>query len=236
MEFPLIFLIGRPAAGKSEVIRYLKGLSREERKRRLHISDFYELDDFPMLWAWFEEDAFLQQMGKPRLHTKDDGSFSHTYLWDLLIKRLDLDYRKRKAEPEYADNTAIVEFSRGVQHGGFNRVFMHFSDETLQAGAVLYIDVSYEESLRKNRKRFNPDKPYSILEHGLSDERLEQLYKDSDWAELASGDPGFISVRGIRMPYSVLKNDDDVTTLGGERLGERLEQCFNELTGLMQKR
>ena len=31
------------------------------------------LDDFPMLWTWFEEDAILAEMGKPRLHTDDGG-------------------------------------------------------------------------------------------------------------------------------------------------------------------
>ncbi len=41
-------------------------------------------------------------------------------------------------------------------------------------------------SLRKNRKRFNSYRPDGILEHSLSDEKLERLYKKEDWTELAA--------------------------------------------------
>ena len=125
-----------------------------------------------------------------------------------------------------------MEFSRGSEHGGFREAFSHFSAEFLSRAAVLYIDVSYEESLRKNRKRFNPDRPYSILEHGLPDEKLEKLYKDSDWAELSAGDPEYLSIGEVQVPYVVFANEDDVTTPGGEPLGARLEECLGRLSRL----
>ena len=59
-RFEIIILLGRPAAGKSEVIDFLKKTPVEERLRRFHIGRFEEIDDFPMLWTWFEEDAFLE--------------------------------------------------------------------------------------------------------------------------------------------------------------------------------
>ncbi len=89
--------------------------------------------------------------------------------------------------------------------------------------AVLYLDVSWEESLRKNRKRFNPDRPDSILEHGLEDDKLERLYRDTDWEEVSRGDPAYLSIQGKRVPYAVFDNRDDVTTGRGEALGARLE-------------
>ena len=74
-NFNILLLIARPAAGKSEVINYLKNTPVPERSSRFHIGEFEEIDDFPMLWTWFEEDALLEQMGHPRLHTTADGFF-----------------------------------------------------------------------------------------------------------------------------------------------------------------
>ncbi|NMB87935.1 MAG: hypothetical protein GYA17_06225, partial [Chloroflexi bacterium] len=58
--FDALLLLARPAAGKSEIIRYLKNLSLEDRIRRFHVGDIREIDDFPMLWTWFEEDDVLE--------------------------------------------------------------------------------------------------------------------------------------------------------------------------------
>jgi hypothetical protein len=95
--------------------------------------------------------------------------------------------------------------------------------------AILYIDVSWEESLRKNRKRFNPDRPDSILEHGMTDDKLERLYRDIDWKEIAQGDKGFIEINGSRVPFVVIDNEDDVTTRGGEVLGNKLKESLQKL-------
>ncbi len=229
--FDLLLLIARPAAGKSEVIDYLKKAPLELRIRRFHIGPFDEIDDFPMLWAWLEEDQLLEEMGHPRLHTDRDGYLLHQYLWDLLIERIGLEYRKklRDLNDSKESVTTIVEFSRGSQHGGYRSAFSHLPSQMLKKMAVLYIDVSWGESLRKNRKRFNPEKPDSILEHSLPDSRLERLYKDVDWPEITGGDPSFLTVQGIRVPYVVLDNSDDVTTARGEALGQRLEQELYKL-------
>jgi hypothetical protein len=96
--FDILILLGRPAAGKSELIRYLRSVPAPERRRRFHIGDFEELDDFPMLWTWFEEDAILSEMGRPRLHTTPDGYFKERWLWDLLVRRIGLEYRKRSRD------------------------------------------------------------------------------------------------------------------------------------------
>jgi hypothetical protein len=66
--FRLILLLARPAAGKSEIMDFLRNLPTEERMTQYHVGALKELDDFPMLWAWFEEDDILSRMGKPRFH------------------------------------------------------------------------------------------------------------------------------------------------------------------------
>jgi hypothetical protein len=125
--------------------------------------------------------------------------------------------------------TTLVEFARGTQHGGFRRAFAQLSDDFLERAVVLYIAVSYEESFRKNRKRFNPNRPYSILEHGLPDDNLDALYRESDWEELSEGDEAYLHMGECRIPYAVLENEDDVTTAGGEALGGRLETVMRLL-------
>jgi len=230
-HIPLLVLVGRPGAGKSEVIDYLKHQPETRRRERLRIGPFVEVDDFPMLWTWFEEDHILAEMGHARLHSDEEGYFLHHDLWDLLIRLLELEYKKLLADQPalLESHTIIVEFSRGSEHGGFREAFEQFSQEFLQEAAVLYIDVSFEESLRKNRRRFNPDKPHSILEHGLPDDKLEKLYRKSDWAEFSAADPEYLSVGGARVPYVVFPNEDDVTTPGGAPLGDRLAGCLGRL-------
>jgi hypothetical protein len=229
--FDILLLIARPAAGKSEIIDFLKKTPSEERVQRFHIGEFEEIDDFPMLWRWFEEDALLTQMCYPRLYTDEDGYFLGDYLWNLLIELICLDYQKKiRNDPAYHhDYTTLVEFSRGKEHGGFRTAFQHLDKEMLSKMAILYVNVSWEESLRKNRKRFNPEHPDSILEHSLPDSKLEKLYRYSDWDELIEGNPEFLLIQENRVPYVIFENEDDVTTARDEALGKRLEETLKVL-------
>lgn len=235
--FDIILLIARPAAGKSEIIDYLKATPKEERETRFHIGSFDEIDDFPMLWAWFEEDALLEKMGQPRLHTDPQGIFLYQYLWDVLIERISLEYEKKLRNiPNYDERfTTIIEFSRGTEHGGYRSAFSHLAPQMLDRMAILYIDVSWEESLRKNRKRFNPEKPDSILEHGIDDWKMERLYKEVDWSDVSKDDPEFLTIQGVRVPYVVFDNSGDVTTQRGAALGIRLEETLQKLWTLYKK-
>lgn len=238
ITFHILLLIARPAAGKSEIIDFLKKTPVEDRIRRFHIGKFEEIDDFPMLWTWFEEDALLEKMGYPRLYTDQNGYFLKDYFWNLLIERIGLEYQKklRNIHADETDLSTLVEFSRGSEHGGYQSAFMHLSRPMLEKMCVLYVDVPWEESLRKNRKRFNPEKPDSILEHSLPDEKLERLYKEVDWADVSHADTSHLSIQGIKVPYVIFDNSDDVTTGRGQALGDRLEKCLSALWKLQNQR
>lgn len=230
--FQVLALIGRPASGKSEIIHHLKHTPPDVRRQAFHVADVDVLDDFPLLWAWFEEDYILSEcLGQPRLHTDAEGYFRYPYLWHVLIERLGLEYEKRLRDmPEYHETTTIVEFSRGSEHGGYAGAFSHLTDELLNRAAAVYVRVPFEESLRKNRRRFNPDRPDSILEHGLPDDKMERLYRDDDWEAFSGGlDRGHLTVRGISVPYAVFPNEDDVTSGPPEPLRARLEQVLDGL-------
>ncbi|MBN1679592.1 MAG: hypothetical protein JW966_04820, partial [Anaerolineae bacterium] len=172
-----------------------------------------------------------EKFSRPRLHTDSDGYFIHNDLWHLLIERLSLDYdklvRDRAALPD--THTVLIEFSRGSEHGGYRQAYAHLSDTILQDAAIFYIDVSYAESLRKNRRRFNPDRPDSILEHGLSDEKLQRLYEAVDWHELTAANPETLMIRERPVPYVAFSNDDDVTTEPGPVFEARLESTLSTL-------
>ncbi len=236
--FDALILIARPAAGKSEIIDFLKHVPPDERIRRFHIGPFREIDDFPMLWTWFEEDDILERLGRERLHSTPGYYFKDPILWHVLIERISLEYAKlTRDRPDYHDtNTVIIEFSRGTVHGGYREAFPHLSEAILRRAGVLYIDVSFEESLRKNRRRFDPNRPDSILHHALEDEKLERLYKEDDFKAFSSADPQWLTVKGIRVPYVIFDNHDDVTTDKPEQLAARLEDRLGALWTLHRAR
>jgi hypothetical protein len=228
----VLLLLGRPASGKSEIIDYLQGRDPGERRQRFRVGDPIVLDDFPLLWAWFEEDEILARMGRARLHTTADGYFSERHFWNVLVRRLCLEYDKLRAvEPlgSSGRRTVIIEFSRGSEHGGYREAFDHVSEAVLAAAAVIYVSVSFEESLRKNRRRFNPQRPDSILEHGLPDDKMDRLYRRDDWESLPRDGAGSLLVRGRAVPAVTFENEDDVTTPRGEALGARLETSLQRL-------
>ena len=233
--FPIIILNARPAAGKSEVSRFLANVPLKERIERFHVSSMSSLDDFPMLWAWFEEDDLLQNIfSLPRLHSTPDHYFKKVEYWHLLIHRINLEYEKCVRDAT-GEQTCLIEFSRGVEHGGYEAAYAHLSDQILRDASILYVNVSFEESLRKNRARSNPDRPDSILEHSLEDEKMIRLYREDDWATLTSSNPNFVTIRNHRIPFIVFENEDDVTSQGGEELGDRLNKAFDRLWSLFQK-
>jgi hypothetical protein len=228
-HFPILILVARPAAGKSEITHYLSGQSHAERLARFHLGHLKIFDDFPMLWSWFEEDAILEKVfEQPRLHTATDGYFLHKDFWNLLIRRLALEYEKWKPEAG-EQQSAILEFSRGSEHGGYQTAFGHLGASILLQSACLYVNVSFDESLRKNRERFNPKRPHSILEHTLPDEKLHRLYSSDDWEEISSQDPHYLMVNSIQLPYVTMENEDDVTSAGGIALADRLEESLDKL-------
>ena len=147
--FRSILLIGRPAAGKSEIIDYLKSAPLEERMRRFHVGEMVEIDDFPYLWEKFEEDDLLEKHGRARLHTTSDYHFLDPWFWNFLILKIGLAYEKhRQRDPQVVSrSTALVEFSRGGD-SGFREAFSYLSESIRRDSGLVYIKVSYEESAR----------------------------------------------------------------------------------------
>ncbi len=245
-QFDIIILNGRPAAGKSEVIDYLKQCSVKERTERFHIGPFREMDDFCILWERFEDDDIWEKHGKPRLisdtHFTYEGEtyegyvFKDKFFWNYLIEKFNLEYEKliRDNAGYHEGETLIIEFSRGSEHGGFRTAYDYLSAAILEKAATLYINCSWNESLRKNRRRYNPDKPDSVLEHALEDKKIEMLYKGSDWADFSSASPDFLTVQGREIPYAVFQNEPEITDQP-DKLGAHLEEVLGRLWSLKNR-
>ena len=231
--FEILMLHGRPAAGKSETIDFLKKTPHIDRLKNFHVGDFKVLDDFPILWNWFEQDEILAQMGHEKLHTID-GFFKHPYQWDLLVRKLNLEYKKQLGEnpPE----TTIIEFSRGTQHGGYQRAYEHMSDEVLSKCAIIYVEVSFDASMMKNSRRKNPEKLHSILEHSVDEEKLKYLYEHDDFRDFTANDPDYITIKGHKVPFVIFDNHDDVTTKAGKPMYNRLSEKLKKLHKLLNNK
>lgn len=228
-HFPVLIITGRPAAGKSEVIDFLKSADPAERLRRFHISTFEELDDFVYVWETFEIDDILSRYGMKRLWTDEQYYFSEHFIWNLYIERINLEYRKRLArDPGYhTHTTTLIEFARGGDNG-IEEALNHLHEEVLKRAAIIYIKVSYEESVRKNRRRARKGLEGSILYHSLPDEKMEFYYKTNDWERLENFDPEFITVKGFKVPYAVFQNEPE-KTLDPVEIGRELERVAARL-------
>ncbi len=228
-HFPIIIITGRPAAGKSEVIDFLKKCDPIERVNRFHIAEFEEIDDFVYVWETFEIDDILTKHGRPRIWTDEKYWFKEHFIWNLYIERINLEYRKKIARnPDYhKDKTVLIEFARGGENGIYEALsYLH--EDILKKAVLMYIRVSYEESVRKNRRRARKGMEDSILYHSLPDEKMEYYYKINDWDKLESKDPTYIDVKGFKIPYAVFENEPE-KTLDPILIGEELERVTNKL-------
>jgi len=231
-QFPILIITGRPAAGKSEVIDFLKKTEPVERLRRFHIGEFEELDDFVYVWETFEIDDILSRHGKKRVWTDPKYYFTDDFIWNVYIERMSLEYRKKLArDPLYHDRrTTLIEFARGGENG-IAEAMSYLHEEVLKRACLLYIRVSYEESVRKNRRRARKGQEDSILYHSLPDEKMEFYYKTNDWSKLEAKDPDFLHVKGFKIPYAVFENEPE-KTLDPQSIGEEMERATKKLWGM----
>jgi hypothetical protein len=228
--FPVLILIGRPAAGKSEIIDYLKKMPDGARCAKLHIAPFVEIDDFVWVWQIFEDDLVWERLGRERLLTDKNLYFKDPFVWNFLIGKINLQFEKILArDPDFlCAHTILIEFSRGGENG-FAQAFSYLSDDILKRAAVVYVNVSYEESVRRNRRRARPGQEDSILYHSLSDDKMATYYRLDDWEKLSGGqNQGIIEVRGHRLPFVVFQNEPELTD-DAARLGPALEKVLGKL-------
>lgn len=233
--FKHLLVLGRPACGKSEFIDFLKHCPPSDREARLHVGRFEEVDDFPWLWEKFMDDALWERAGYERLYTEEympgnpGMAPKGAKLFDWCMHKFnDVIARQYLARPDfYRDATLLVEFSRGGADG-FGRALNMLAPSVLEPAAILYIDVSREESWRRNVARYQEKLRHSILAHMVPRETYDYYYDANDWAGLTGGAPsGLLPVRDLRVPFVTMCNEPESTDPAV--LEERYARALGEL-------
>jgi len=228
--FNNLFILGRPAAGKSELIDFLKRMSIAERAERFHIGKFEEVDDFPWLWEVYLEDNEREKRGAERLFTEDTpvglSLKCQTFRSDNQEKFNEVIGEKYLSRPEfYEDGTLLIEFARGKADGF--RVSLERTDRRiLEDAAILYIDVSFAESCRRNDARFEEAQKNSVLFHKVPDKDMYEYFIENDWSDMTGGlHHGFIQIKETAIPFVTMLNEPESTdpTVLNERYGNALE-------------
>lgn len=232
--FNHLILIGRPACGKSEFIDFMKKIDAKERVKEYHIGWIHELDDFVWLWEKFEEDDIWEVVTGRRLYSARSG---HAYivtnggLLEFMFHKFNFEIEKRylKNPSFYNDSTLFIEFSRGsVPDGGYKKALSILSRPVLERAAILYINVSFDESKRRNIARYKEKLKHSILAHKVPDEDMVRFSKTQDWHELTGArESGTLSVGGVTVPFVTMLNEPELPP--GPEIGKRYKKALDKL-------
>lgn len=232
--FDHLILIGRPACGKSEFIDFMKKMPEDERARKFHIGKISELDDFIWLWQKFEDDDIWEAMGKGRLYSKIS---QHAYivasseLLEYMFYKFNYEIKKRYLGNKifYEDSTLLVEFARGSKmDGGYKKALSLLSREVLEKSAILYVDVSYEESRRRNIARYEEKLKHSVLAHKVPEEDIVRFSSETDWHDLTNKkDSGVLDLNGLKVPFVTMHNEPELPP--GPEIAARYESALDRL-------
>jgi hypothetical protein len=233
--FEHLFVLGRPAGGKSEFIDFMKKLATDRRAREFGIGRFEEVDDFPWLWERCLDDDGREARGERRLvseRTPEGYNITQPGFRSSLVARFNETIAaKYLARPSfYEDGTLLIEFARGVGDG-FRASLERFDPAILGRAAILYIQVSFEESFRRNSARYKPGQEESTLFHKVPDRDMLGFFRDNDWQAITGGTPdGWLDVAGVKVPFVSMNNQPE--SADPAVLGPRYSAALNRLRAL----
>ncbi len=236
--FQHLFVLGRPAGGKSEFIDFMKKLEAGERAASFGIGRFVEVDDFPWLFAACVEDDRREERGEARQVSErvaEGYNIVRPKFRGSLVQRFnDVITTQYLANPGfYEDGTLLIEFARGVGDG-FRESLERFDRRILERAAILYIQVSFEESYRRNDARYRKGLEESILFHKVPDRDMYGFFRDNDWQEMTGAAPdGRLQIAGVGVPFVSMNNEPESTdpVVLRERYGRALGRLLT-LAGL----
>jgi len=217
--FEHLFVLGRPAGGKSEFIDFMKKMSDQDRAALFGIGRFEQVDDFPWLWEACLDDDARENRGEARViseRTPDGYNITRPKFRGSLVNRFnDTIAAKYLANPAfYGGGTLLIEFARG-ESDGFRESLERFDPDILRRGSILYINVSFEESYRRNSARYKKGQEESTLFHKVPDRDMFGFFRHNDWDELSGGRPdGRLDLAGVSVPFVSMPNEPESSDPG----------------------
>lgn len=149
--------------------------------------------------------------------------------------RRELDLLNQTTSQDRAGRTIVIEAARGGPHGaafpltpprGYGYSLAAFSEQILSRASILYVQVTPEESRKKNVERGRPDGQGSILFHAVPLEVMLGEYGCDDMAWLVAQsdvvdtvcidklatEHGRYVMRRHHLPVAIFDNRSDLTT------------------------
>jgi hypothetical protein len=237
-HFEHLFVFGRPAGGKSEFIDYMKKCEPNKRLDRFFIAPFDILDDYLFLTEIATHEDALQACGEKRFmttRTNDGIAVINDIFWPYASKRLNVTIQNNYlSRPQfYRERSLLIEFSRGTGDWSYKKALTGLDREVLAKGAIIYINVRYEEALRRNEARYQEKLKHSILAHKCPEHIMEKYYKYDDWLDITQNRPsGRLEINGVKVPFVTMENepeskDNDVLET---RYGGALKTLFSTMS------
>ncbi|MCK4777694.1 MAG: hypothetical protein KAS39_04895, partial [Actinomycetia bacterium] len=203
-----------------------------------HVGDILEIDDFKFIWTLGELDDENENKGIERKYTKrvEVGTYAvgADSVYVDLIGEINKEFRKRLDESFFDTNTLFVEFSRGTNFT-YTESLNALDEEILKQAVIYYVKVSYNESLRKNKRRYKPEEADSILFHSVPDEVMVRYEHDDFFKLVEQSDDDYMKIKGIRIPFGIFDNEPEKTD-DGDKIESELSETFIPMYGLFQKK
>lgn len=240
--FQNLIINGRPACGKSELIDFLRKIPPQERRERFHIGNIVELDDFLYLRDKFIEDDLWEKIGENRLYSEREGHYyvtnDRTRLLDWAIEKFNYHaaHDHMNVPGFYNDNTLFIEFSRGnLKDGGYRRAYSFLSKEIFERAAILFLEVSYQESVRKNEARYQEKLKLSVLAHKVPETDMIRWSREEDWKAITNNrEFGYLELKGVSVPFFTVNNEPEIKESAD--MAKRYEPALNKLMDLYSQR
>jgi hypothetical protein len=214
-------------------------VSDQDRAAHFGIGRFEEVDDFPWLWEACLDDDRRESRGETRNvseRTPEGYNITRPKFRGSLVDRFNTAIAgKYLSNPAFYDGgTLLIEFARG-ESDGFRESLERFHPDILKPAAILYINVSFEESYRRNSARYKKGQEESILFHKVPDRDMFGFFRHNDWDQLTGGRPdGRIDLAGVSVPFVSMANEPESSDPAVLR--ERYSQALLRLLDLYRTR
>ena len=211
MKYKYVFLMGRPACGKSSLYRELEGRLLESGQAQT----FERIDDFPKVWGRMKRDDALEQEGKERIYTRrsEDGAYLITdeNFFNDILKEVNADVLK--VDKPY--HLIFIEFARP----SYVEAIQNFDKRILDHCLAIYMQVCFDTSWERNVARHQAEMSQEGDDHFVYRESMEELYLHDDRDALVQ----YLKDRNI--PVTVVDNEAP----GEEHLKTLVKELFENL-------